>query len=94
MKNIIAASDGCGPAFILGEIGDKKVEAGCGETQAAEELAQARFAGGRAYGAAHLHQRMNDEGGGGAPLPFLSTHPSGPERIKTLTELADRLSEN
>ncbi|MCB1692356.1 MAG: M48 family metalloprotease [Pseudomonadales bacterium] len=47
-----------------------------------------------AYGAAHLHQRMNDEGGGGAPLPFLSTHPSGPERIKTLTELADRLSEN
>jgi len=29
---------------------------------------------------------------GSNPLPFLSTHPSGPERIRTLQSLSERLS--
>jgi hypothetical protein len=44
-----------------------------------------------AYGAATLHELMTAQAAGGA-LPFLSSHPSGPERIKTLRDLADRLT--
>lgn len=44
-----------------------------------------------AYGAASLHERMNARTSG-HPLPFLSSHPSGPERVETLRKLADRLT--
>lgn len=44
-----------------------------------------------ADGAVRLHEAI-DEKSRHAPAPFLSTHPSGPERIATLRELAARLS--
>jgi len=44
-----------------------------------------------ADGAARLHEKMYEQSKG-APSPFLSTHPSGPERIATLRALAARLS--
>jgi Zn-dependent protease with chaperone function len=42
-------------------------------------------------GAVRLHEAI-DRLGKSAPLPFLSSHPSGPERIATLKALAQRLS--
>ncbi len=44
-----------------------------------------------AYGAVELHRRMK-ELSPGHPLPFLSTHPSSPERIEKLEALASRLT--
>ncbi|MFT4712602.1 MAG: Zn-dependent protease with chaperone function [Candidatus Azotimanducaceae bacterium] len=44
-----------------------------------------------AYGAAELHEKLALHSAK-HPLPFLSSHPSSAERIKTLTDLADRLS--
>ena len=44
------------------------------------------------YGAVELHRKMA-ELGRGHPLPFLSTHPSSPERIENLESLADRLTD-
>lgn len=41
-------------------------------------------------GAVELHRRMA-ELGRGHPIPFLSTHPSGPERMENLEGLAERL---
>ena len=43
-------------------------------------------------GAVRLHQSI-DERSKGSPVPFLSTHPSGPERIEKLKSLSARLSE-
>ena len=43
------------------------------------------------YGAYRLHVRMNDISSK-ISIPFLGSHPSGPERIKTLEALAKRLS--
>lgn len=43
------------------------------------------------YAAARLHSQMSQRSSGFS-IPFLSSHPTGPERIKRLTELADRLS--
>ena len=40
------------------------------------------------YGAAALHESMTS---GGAPVPFLSTHPSNKQRISDLRDMADRL---
>ncbi|MEM7466226.1 MAG: M48 family metalloprotease [Pseudomonadota bacterium] len=42
-------------------------------------------------GAVRLHKAMQKLSGAN-PAPFLSTHPSGPERIQTLQEFSDRLS--
>lgn len=42
------------------------------------------------HGAATLHQRMYELVGNNG-IPFLNSHPSGPERIKSLSELALRL---
>lgn len=47
-------------------------------------------AGYEADGAVRLHRQMQKVAGG-ASMPFLSTHPSGPERIKTLEALSTRL---
>lgn len=44
-----------------------------------------------AEGAARLHEAMYEKSRH-SPTPFLSTHPSGPERIASLRELAARLS--
>jgi len=44
------------------------------------------------FGAVELHKRMNDSGSK-FNIPFLSNHPSGPERIKALEALATRLSQ-
>lgn len=44
-----------------------------------------------AEGAARLHEAMYEKSRH-APTPFLSSHPSGPERIASLRELAARLS--
>lgn len=44
------------------------------------------------YGASYLHEKMTERSVG-HPIPFLSSHPSGPERVETLKELADRLSQ-
>ncbi len=44
-----------------------------------------------ADGAARLHETMHAKSRR-SPTPFLSTHPSGPERIASLRELAARLS--
>ncbi len=43
------------------------------------------------YGAARLHTEMSGHSANFS-VPFFSSHPSSPERIKDLTELADRLS--
>lgn len=48
-------------------------------------------AGYQPHGAVRLHSEMQKHNKG-VSLPFLSTHPSGPERIKFLQELAERLS--
>ncbi|NNE36717.1 MAG: M48 family metalloprotease [Gammaproteobacteria bacterium] len=42
-------------------------------------------------GAVRVHEEMYKLSKGG-PMPFLSTHPSGPERIATLKALSSRLS--
>ena len=47
-------------------------------------------AGYEAIGAVRLHEAMQKIGKG-TSTPFLSTHPSGPERINTLRGLAERL---
>ncbi len=49
-------------------------------------------AGYSAFGAAELHQRMYEKRGGSLVLPFLTSHPTGPERIETLKALAVRLT--
>ncbi|MEM7365697.1 MAG: M48 family metalloprotease [Pseudomonadota bacterium] len=43
------------------------------------------------HGAADLHESMSS---GGAPVPFLSTHPSNKQRISDLRNMADRLDPN
>ncbi len=43
------------------------------------------------YGAARLHREMSERSANFS-IPFFSSHPSSPERIENLTELADRLS--
>jgi Zn-dependent protease with chaperone function len=48
-------------------------------------------AGYEAGGAVRLHRTMQTKAGGKG-LPFLSSHPSGPERIRTLENLSQRLS--
>lgn len=48
-------------------------------------------AGFEADGGARLHEALNARGGA-AGASFLSTHPSGPERVATLRALAARLS--
>lgn len=42
-------------------------------------------------GAVRVHEEMNRLSKGGS-MPFLSTHPSGPERIATLKAMSNRLS--
>jgi predicted Zn-dependent protease len=42
-------------------------------------------------GAVRLHEKIHERSKSG-PLPFLSSHPSGPERISTLKSLSERLS--
>ena len=44
------------------------------------------------FGAAHLHQRMTDRSAD-LSIPFLSTHPSGPDRVRELEALANRLTD-
>lgn len=48
-------------------------------------------AGYQADGAARLHAKMSERSAN-LSIPFLSSHPSSKERIKTLTELAERMS--
>jgi len=43
-------------------------------------------------GAVRVHEEMYRLSKGGGPMPFLSSHPSGPERIATLKALSSRLS--
>ena len=45
------------------------------------------------HGAAQLHRRMSERSRS-HPLPFLSSHPSSPERIETLEALGSRLSKS
>jgi predicted Zn-dependent protease len=44
------------------------------------------------YGAANLHEKMNERKNAGMIPPFLNTHPSGPERIQSLRSIAGRLA--
>ena len=44
-----------------------------------------------AHAAVELHRRLGEQGKS-HPLPFLSSHPSSPERMENLEVLADRLS--
>ena len=44
-------------------------------------------------GAVELHRRLAERNNG-HPLPFLSTHPSSPERMEKLAEVADRLGKS
>lgn len=48
-------------------------------------------AGYEPFGAVRLHRAILQRSQS-APVPFLSTHPSGPERIKTLKSMSERLS--
>lgn len=43
------------------------------------------------HGAAELHKKLRERSNG-HPVPFLSTHPSSTERVRTLNDLANRLS--
>ena len=48
-------------------------------------------AGYEADGGVRLHQAIQERSQS-SPVPFLSTHPSGPERIATLKSMSERLS--